>query len=198
MISNIKSAAFVLLLSLGSLLSPSTEAAIIALPNSGNYQSEVISDNGWTSNYGFGEVDFWVFNLTEESTLSVSVLSNIVFGFSLYDGELLLDPGMLFSNYDNFFGFAGEYLTYITGTDPFTPLSGGSLAGFKLPAGSYTLAVGGNDVGFDPTGRYQYALDMFIQPTNMVSTPATTSLLLLAFAIVIRQQRRQQRHSSRG
>ncbi|OBP15737.1 hypothetical protein A5320_10630 [Rheinheimera sp. SA_1] len=191
MFSIIKTAAFALLLGLGSLVSANADAAIIQLNGSGQYQSEVISDNGWTNNYGAGEVDFWILTLTEESKLSVAVLADIVFGFSLYSGELLLDPGMLFSNYADFFGFAGESLTFLTGTDPFTPLSDGTLIDFILPAGSYTLAVGGNDFGFDPFGSYQYTLDLKNQPTKLVSAPATATLLLLAFAMLLRQQRRR-------
>lgn len=191
MFSIIKTAAFALLLGMGSLISADADAAIIQLNGSGQYQSEVISDNGWTNNYGAGEVDFWILTLTEESKLSVAVLSDIVFGFSLYSGELLLDPGMLFSNYADFFGFAGESLTFLTGTDPFTPLSGGTLVDFILPAGSYTLAVGGNDFGFDASGKYQYTLDLLSQPTKVVSAPATATLLLLTLAMLLRQQRRR-------
>jgi hypothetical protein len=191
MFSIIKTAAFALLLGMGSLISADADAAIIQLNGSGQYQSEVISDNGWTNNYGAGEVDFWILTLTEESKLSVEVLSDIVFGFSLYSGELLLDPGMLFSNYADFFGFAGESLTFLTGTDPFTPLSDGTLIDFILPAGSYTLAVGGNDFGFDQGGSYQYTLNLLSQPTKLVSSPATATLLLLAFAMLLRQQRRR-------
>lgn len=191
MFSIIKTAAFALLLGIGSSVSTDADAAIIQLNGSGQYQSEVISDNGWTNNYGVGEVDFWILNLTEESKLSVAVLADIVFGFSLYSGDLLLDPGLLFSNYADFFGFAGESLTFLTGTDPFTPLSGGTLVDFILPAGSYTLAVGGNDFGFDPAGRYQYTLNLLSQPTKLVSSPATATLLLLACAMLLRQQRRR-------
>jgi hypothetical protein len=191
MFSIIKTAAFALLLGMGSLISADADAAIIQLNGSGQYQSEVISDNGWTNNFGAGEVDFWILTLTEESKLSVAVLSDIVFGFSLYSGELLLDPGMLFSNYADFFGFAGESLTFLTGTDPFTPLSGGTLVDFILPAGSYTLAVGGNDFGFDPFGSYQYRLDLKNQPTKLVSAPATATLMLLGLAMMFRQQRRR-------
>jgi hypothetical protein len=191
MFSIIKTAAFALLLGMGSLVSADADAAIIQLDGSGQYQSEVISDNGWTNNYGAGEVDFWILTLTEESKISVAVLADIVFGFSLYSGELLLDPGMLFSNYTDFFGFAGESLTFLTGTDPFTPLSGGTLVDFILPAGSYTLAVGGNDFGFDQGGSYQYTLNLLSQPTKLVSSPATATLLLLAFAMLLRQQRRR-------
>ncbi len=191
MFSILKTAAVMLLLGMGLLATTNADAAIIQLNGSGQYQSEVISDNGWTNNYGAGEVDFWILNLTEESKLSVAVLSDIVFGFSLYSGDLLLDPGLLFSNYADFFGFAGESLTFLTGTDPFTPLSGGTLVDFILPAGSYTLAVGGNDFGFDASGKYQYTLDLLSQPTKVVSAPATATFLLLALAMLLRQQRRR-------
>lgn len=191
MFSILKTIAFALLLGLGSLVSTNADAAIIQLNGSGQYQSEVISDNGWTNNYGVGEVDFWILNLTEENKLSVAVLSDIVFGFSLYSGEILLDPGVLFSNYTDFIGFAGEYLTFLTGTDPFTPLSGGTLVDYILPAGSYTLAVGGNDFGFDLSGKYQYTLDLLSQPTKVVSAPATATFLLLALTMMFRQQRRR-------
>jgi len=191
MFSILKKAAFVSILGMFFLLSSHADAAIIQPNGTGQYQSEVISDNGWTNNFGAGEVDFWILHLTEESKISVAVLSDIVFGFSLYRGEMLLDPGMLFSNYSDFFGFAGESLTYLTGTDPFTPLSGGSLVDFILSAGSYTLAVGGNDFGFDSTGRYQYTLDLLSQPTKVVSSPATATMLLLACVMLLRQQRRR-------
>lgn len=167
----------------GTLLGgQAAQAGIIQTDATSTVQSSVIADNGWTNNFGSGEVDFWWFELTQDSWFSASILADIVFGLSLYSGQVQQDPGMLFSNFSDFSGFAGESLTYLAGTDPFTPLSGGSLDKILLKSGVYTLAVGGNDIGFDPVGQYSYQLAL--QSSALQQVPAPAPAMLLALAVV--------------
>lgn len=158
------------------------QAGIMQTNATSTVQSSVLADNGWSNNFGNGEVDFWWFELTEDSWFSASILADIVFGLSLYSGQVQQDPGLLFSNFSDFSDFAGASLTYLTGTDPFTPLSGGSLDKILLKSGVYTLAVGGNDVGFDPVGQYHYQL--MLQSSALQPVPAPAPALLLALAVV--------------
>jgi hypothetical protein len=189
MMNLIKSVCSTLLL-IGTLwCGQQAQAGIIQTTATSTVQSSVMADNGWTNNFGNGEVDFWWFELTQDSWFSASILADIVFGLSLYSGQVQQDPGMLFSNFSDFSGFAGESLTYLTGTDPFTPLSGGSLDKILLKSGMYTLAVGGNDIGFDPVGQYRYQLALQSSALQQVPAPAPAILLALALAGLMLRRR---------
>jgi hypothetical protein len=171
----------------------SASAAIIQTNANSVVTSVVKNDAGWIANVAQDEVDFWLFDITQDSWFSASIMADIVFGLSLYSGQVQQDPGALFNNSADFTDFAGQNLTYLVGTDPFTPLSGGVLDKVLLKAGSYTLAVGGNDVGFDATGQYQYQLSLLNKAVQQVPAPAP--MMLMAFALVALFRQRQ-RHAA--
>ncbi len=178
------------LLLIGTLMyGPQAQAGIMQTNATSTVQSSVLADNGWSNNFGNGEVDFWWFELTQDSWFSASILADIVFGLSLYSGQVQQEPGLLFSNFSDFSDFAGTSLTYLTGTDPFTPLSGGSLDKILLKSGVYSLAVGGNDAGFDPVGQYSYQLALQSVALQPVPAPAPVMLLALAMAGVMLRRR---------
>ncbi|WP_340679064.1 PEP-CTERM sorting domain-containing protein [Paraglaciecola sp.] len=166
------------LLSALLFISSYSQASLLSLSGDGNYAGSVISDNGWTANMGSGEVDFWTFSLTQDVTLSIDVVADIVFGISLYSGTLLTDPAFNFSNFAGFDGLWGEELNYVAGTDPFTPLSGDSLSNINLSAGDYTLALGGNDFGFNSFSQFSYLMNISSQVIAPVSEPQAGFLLL--------------------
>ncbi|WP_416306183.1 hypothetical protein [Neptunicella sp. SCSIO 80796] len=183
----IKLAALTLLLTLSS----QSQADLMTLSGDGDYNGSVLSDNGWASNNsGAGEVDFWTFSLAQDIKMSVLVTSDIVFGVSLYAGEILTDPEYNFSNYASFDGLFGETLDYVAGSDPFTPLSGNSLSDIMLTAGTYTLALGGNDLGFDMFGEYQYLLNISSQAVADVPEPEMALLMLVGVAGLMLQRKR--------
>lgn len=171
------------------MLSHFSQASLLSLPGDGNYAGAVTSDNGWTFNMGSDQVDFWTFSLAQDATMSFDVVSDIVFGLSLYSGTLFTDPGFNFSNFASFDGLFGESMNYAVGTDPFTPLSGNSLTDIFLTAGNYTLALGGNDVGFDFFGEYQYLMNVSTQSTPQVSEPKVALLMLVLAGLVSMRKR---------
>ncbi|GGD77650.1 PEP-CTERM sorting domain-containing protein [Lacimicrobium alkaliphilum] len=171
-------------------ISPLSQADILSFSGDGDYNGSVTGDDGWRFNQGFGEMDFWNFTVAEETSLSVNIFSDIVFGVGLYSGELQTDPGFMFSNAGDFSGLFGESMSYVAGTDPFTPFSGNSLTNIILSAGSYTLALGGNDAGFDMFSDFSYMMNISTQATTAVPEPAMGGLFALALSLLLIQRKR--------
>ncbi|WP_156413645.1 hypothetical protein [Lacimicrobium alkaliphilum] len=169
--------------------SPLSQADILSFAGDGDYNGSVTGDDGWRFNMGSGEMDFWNFTLDQETSLSVNIVSDIVFGLGLYSGELQTDPGFMFSNTGDFSGLFGESMSYIAGTDPFTPFSGNSLSNIMLSAGSYTLALGGNDAGFDMFSDFDYSMNISTQAAA-VPEPALGGLFALTLSILLIQRKR--------
>ncbi|MBT1064202.1 PEP-CTERM sorting domain-containing protein [Bowmanella sp. Y26] len=174
----LKSAGLALILLFGA----TSQAAIIPMTLPGNVTGQVMGEDAWQMDDTAG-VDFWTFEVTEAGSYSFSVSSAINFGLSLFSGTLTADPGFLFFHDQSFTSLFDGELVYVGGTAPYVP-GVGNMFGINLAAGSYTLALGGNDFGpgFD---SIDYGLSV-----AKVPEPSLLVLFLLALAgLVYRQQR---------
>lgn len=169
--SLIQSAALALL----ALLPFTAQAGVMTLPADGQYVDSVQSSNAWVTENTFTEdnVDFWTFEITQPTTLSVDILADISFGISVYMGKIADEFATMF--FSNSGDFTDGSLTYVGGT-PAIPGVGGSLSGLFLDTpGMFTLAVGGAE-GFDlPGGPFGYTLNVV---TATVPEPSSLALML--------------------
>lgn len=155
-------------------------ASIIALPNDGNVADSVVGDSGWLNEDTFGDaLDFVTFEVTTDSLLSVTSSALINLGVSVYQGTLVNDFGIPFSNSGDFTDLFSQ-LTYIAGNDPFLPGLGGSLTDVSLVAGAYTLAIGGNEGFFDTFTDFTYNLTVAL---DEVPVPAPSTLLIFVLGL---------------
>lgn len=170
----------VLVLLASLLMAVQANAAILSLDLTGTATGSLDDESGWI-NGDTAAIDFYTFELTGETDLSFSLDTMFTsMGMSLYAGEIVMDPGFLFDNSGDFFDFAGTSLTYLTGTDPFTPGVGGNeLMAGVLGSGFYTLAVGGNE-GFS-FGAFDYTLDA-TAASVAVPEPSTFAVVLMMLA----------------
>ncbi|WP_018984632.1 hypothetical protein [Salinimonas chungwhensis] len=170
----------VLVLLASLLVAVQANAAIMSLSVPGSASGILSSESGWLSG-DTSAIDFYTFELSSDTDLSFSL--NTAFtsmGMSLYAGEIMMDPGFLFNNGADFFDFAGESLTYLTGTDSFLPGAGNNeLDAGIVGSGFYTLAVGGNE-GFS-LGAFDYTLNATAVSAN-VAEPSTFGIVLIMLA----------------
>lgn len=179
----------VLVLLASLLVAVQANADIMSLDMPGEATGSFSDESGWL-NGDTAEIDFYTFELAADTDVSFSLDTLFTsMGMSLYAGEILLDPGFLFSNSGDFFDFAGVELTYLTGTDAFLPGAGNNeLAAGLLDAGWYTLAVGGNE-GFS-FGAFDYTLTA-TAVTTTVSEPSTFGIVLMMLAGLAYSRRTQ-------
>lgn len=153
----------------------------------GTYSGVVTSSNSWVqSNPTDGsEVNFWTFTAGAGDLFSLIVESaKLEFGASLYFG--LVEPlELLVPGFANDASFGDNEL--IAGTPSWGAL-GTSLLDIVLPyTGLYTIAVGGEGFGFDPS----YAYDMHVNITP-VPAPDTAGLFAIGcFALGFMRARRR-------
>tara|TARA_R110002153_G_scaffold31908_1_gene96872 strand:- start:136 stop:696 length:561 start_codon:yes stop_codon:yes gene_type:complete len=156
-------------------------ATIIALPVDGTVSDSVVGDSGWTNEDTFGDaLDFISFDVSADSLLSVTSSSLINLGLSVYQGTIVNDFGIPFANGGDFTDLFSD-LRYVTGNNPFVPGIGGSLTNVLLTAGSYTLAVGGNEGFFDTFTDYAYRVNVSL---DEVPVPAPSTLVIMMLGLV--------------
>lgn len=159
------------------LMAVQANAAILSLNIPGSVTGSLNSESGWLDE-DTSAIDFYTFELTSDTDLSFFADTDFTsMGMSLYAGEIMMDPGFLFNNGGDFFDFAGESLTYLTGTDSFVPGVGSNqLNAGIIDSGFYTLAVGGNEgVSF---GAFDYTLNV-TAVSAAVPEPSTFGIALL-------------------
>ncbi len=163
-------------------------ASIIALPADGNVSDSVVGDSGWTNEDTFGDaLDFVTFDVSTDSLFSVNSSALINLGLSVYQGTVVNDFGIPFANGSDFSDLFSN-LSYVAGNNPFVPGIGGALTDILLTAGSYTLAVGGNEGFFDTFTDYAYDLSVALDEVP-VSAPSTLLIFVLSLAgIAIRKR----------
>ncbi|MBD3585208.1 hypothetical protein HHX48_05630 [Salinimonas sp. HHU 13199] len=166
---------WVLLASL--MMAVQANAAILSLTIPGSVTGSLSNESGWLDG-DTSAIDFYTFELTSDTELSFFADTDFTsMGLSLYAGEIMMDPGFLFNNAGDFFDFAGESLTYLTGTSAFVPGVGdNALQAGVMERGQYTLAVGGNE-GFS-FGAFDYTLNA-TAVSAAVSEPSTFGIALL-------------------
>lgn len=171
------------------VLTPLANAGLFTLNLPGDNTGTLTTNDGWNME-DTSAIDFYTFELMNDAELDFAVSAVSSIGLSLYQGEITMDPGFLFSNSGDFIDFMGNNFAYVTGTDPFFPGAGNNaLNSGNLAAGWYTLALGGNE-GFDFGGTEYVLTSAFSQV--QVSEPATFSVIFLALAGLLWQQRRFQ------
>lgn len=170
----------VLVLLASLLVAVQANAAIMSMNVPGTAMGSLDDESGWL-NGDTAAIDFYTFALSADTDLSFSLDTDLTsMGMSLYAGEILMDPGFLFDNAGDFFDFGGASLTYLMGTDPFTPgVGGNTLMAGVLGNGLYTLAVGGNE-GFS-FGAFDYTLNAVAAPTA-VPEPSSFAIVLMMLA----------------
>ncbi|MDO6695451.1 PEP-CTERM sorting domain-containing protein [Aliiglaciecola sp. 3_MG-2023] len=173
------------------LCSASASASIISLPSSGLLSDSVVGDSGWLNEDTFGDgIDFITFDVAAQSTFSATTASFITMGLSLYQGTVANDFAIPFSNSGDFSDLF-SFLVYVDGNSPYVPGLGGSLTGLVLEAGSYTLAVGGNEGFFDTFTDYAYNLDVAIAEVQQVPEPSALFLLFFGIAGLLAARKQQ-------
>lgn len=178
-----------LLMTVALCTSTLASASIIALPNDGNVSDSLTGDSGWLNEDTFGDaLDFVTFEVSTDSLLSVTSSALINLGLSVYQGSVVNDFAIPFSNGGDFTDLFGD-LNFIAGNNPFVPGLGGSLTDIALTAGSYTLAVGGNEGFFDTFTDYAYNLRVTLDEVP-VSAPSSLLVLLLGLAGVVATRKR--------
>ncbi|MGY0638138.1 MAG: PEP-CTERM sorting domain-containing protein, partial [Paraglaciecola chathamensis] len=75
------------------------------------------------------------------------------------------------------------------GNNPFVPGIGGALTDILLSAGSYTLAVGGNEGFFDTFTDYAYSVNVTLDEVS-VSAPGTICVLMLGLIGIVTTRKR--------
>ncbi len=172
-----------LLFTVGILLSTlglSANAGVITIPGNGTYSDSVTGDSGWFTDGATGDIDYWIFDITEPKSLSVSILSDIVFGISVYQGQPDSDTSVLFDNDADSFDLFNGPLTYVGGTDSLVSGIGGSLNQLLLSTpGTYTIAVGGNN-GLFSFDTYQYDMQVALVPEPSILLVLVAGLIATA------------------
>ncbi|GAC12909.1 PEP-CTERM sorting domain-containing protein [Aliiglaciecola lipolytica] len=171
--------------------SASASASIIALPADGVVADSVVGDSGWLNEDTFGDaIDFITFEIAEKSMFSANTDALISMGISLYQGMLTNDFAIPFSNSGDFTDLFTNLL-YVAGDNPFLPGFGGSISNVMLEAGSYTLAIGGNEGFFDIFTEYAYNLDVMIEEIQEVPEPSAFFLLFFGLAGLLAARKQQ-------
>ncbi|MEP4891167.1 MAG: PEP-CTERM sorting domain-containing protein [Aliiglaciecola sp.] len=173
------------------LCSASASASIISLPTDGLISDSVVGDSGWLNEDTFGDaIDFITFDVAAQSTFTATTDSLITMGLSLYQGTIGYDFAIPFSNNSDFSDFF-DNLVFVDGNSPYVPGLGGSLTGLVLEAGSYTLAVGGNEGFFDTFTDYAYDLEVAIAEVQQVPEPSALFLLFFGIAGLLAARKQQ-------
>ena len=166
-----------------------SSASIIALPADGNVSDSVVGDSGWTNEDTFGDaLDFVTFDVSTDSLFSVNSSALINLGLSVYQGTVVNDFGIPFANGSDFSDLFSN-LSYVAGNNPFVPGIGGALTDILLSAGSYTLAVGGNEGFFDTFTDYAYDLSVALDEVP-VSAPSTLLIFVLSLIGIFNTRKR--------
>lgn len=176
---------------LGAGISSGAQAAFVAdITGSGIYSDSVVTADGWVTNSPVIDgVDFWRVVVTEASTLSISILSDLDFGISVYKGAVSDDIGYAFNNAADFTDpMTSSSGTFLAGTASYGE-AGSSLVDILLDmAGDYTIAVGGDGFGFG--GPYAYDMQVEVAP---VPLPGGFGLVALGSALLMMLRRRENR-----
>lgn len=156
------------------------QADIITTTGNGTVSGSVNGYDGWLNEDTFtGGIDFLVFEADPETLFSIDVSSDIDFGLSVYEGLIVNESGIPFSNSGDFFDF-NSFLTYVGGTPMFAAL-GSSISGMLLSTGGwYTVAIGGDDI-FGSTGSIDYIATLASASAQAVPAPALPALLVAGF-----------------
>lgn len=172
-------------------------AGLINTTSNNVISESVVSDNGWASENTFDAdaIDFFVFDITERSKLTVDIAGDISFGISLYAGAITNIDNIIFNNDADFSSFF-EDLSFIAGIDPFVPGFGNSpFVSDSIAAGAYTLAVGGNDAGIDLFSSFAYVIDITNEAVPNINVNAPSWLFafgaLVFLLIMLRNQTEQ-------
>ncbi|WP_168203188.1 PEP-CTERM sorting domain-containing protein [Marinobacter fonticola] len=161
-------------------------AGIMELSGDGGYSEAVDSSNGWVTEDTFtgDNVDFWTFEISEPTTLSVDIESDIAFGISVYMGQIADEFATMF--FSNSGDFTDGSLTYAGGT-PAIPGGNSSLSSLFLDsAGFFTIAVGGAE-GFDLSGPFNYTMN--VATAAAVPEPSTLALMLAGGLTLVARRR---------
>lgn len=168
------------------LLPFSANAGIMELPGDGEYTDTVDSSNAWLTEDTFGDnnVDFWTFEISAPTTLSIDIESDIAFGISVYMGQIADEFASMF--FSNSADFTDGSLAYVGGTSAI-PGGSSSLSGLFLETpGFFTIAVGGAE-GIDMMGPFEYA--MTVATAAAVPEPSTLALMLAGGLALVARRR---------
>lgn len=160
-------------------------AGIMELPADSQVTDTVDSSDAWLTEDTFSSnnVDFWTFEVSEPTTLSIDIESDIAFGISVFMGQIADEFATMF--FSNSSDFTDGSLSYVGGT---SPIPGGDSALSNLflgSAGFFTIAVGGAE-GFDLPGPFGYTMD--VVTAAAVPEPSTLALMLAGgLALVARR-----------
>ncbi|MGP4845537.1 PEP-CTERM sorting domain-containing protein [Marinobacter sp. 1Y8] len=169
------------------LIPYTANATVMSLSGDGEYAASVDTDNAWLEENTFSEgVDFWTFEVTTPTTLSIDIASAIDFGISVYAGEIMDEFQAIF--FSNSGDFSDGSLTYVAGT-PAIPMPGSSLDNIMLAtSGFFTIAVGG-DNGFGMDGPHDYTMTVAGLSSHEVPEPASFALLLAGGLALVARRR---------
>lgn len=161
-------------------------ATLMTLSDDGVYTGSVDTDNAWLEENTFSDgVDFWTFEVTSPTTLSIDIASAIDFGISVYAGEMMDEFQAIF--FSNSGDFSDGSLTYVDGT-PAIPMPGSSLDFMLATSGFFTIAVGG-DNGFGMDGPHDYTMTVAGLSSHDVPEPSSVALLLAGGLALVARRR---------
>jgi hypothetical protein len=180
------------LLALAILTTANVQAAIIPVSIGSAVDETVIGDSGWLNEDTFGDaLDFFVLDLVQITDLSIQITSDIAFGISIYQGEIVNDSAIIFDNDGDFFDFSTDLL-FVDGSSALLPGFGNPEFLTTLAAGVYTVAVGGSEGFFDLFTSYSYNIAFSdVSESAKVNAPSwlfSFALMVMAFLAIRKEQ----------